>query len=55
MRQAGATRRPDGAQGKTFGAGILALELEVPEEVVAECARVLAGELPGRPQEEEPA
>jgi len=43
------------AQGKTFGAGILGLELEVPEEVVAECDRVLAGELPGRPREEEHA
>ena len=38
------------AQGKTFGAGILGLELEVPEEVVAECDRVLTGELPGRPR-----
>jgi hypothetical protein len=43
------------AQGKTFGAGILGLELEVPGEVVGECERVLAGELPGRPQEGESA
>jgi len=41
------------AQGKTFGAGILGLELDVPEEVVAACDRVLAGEIPGRPLEEE--
>ena len=37
------------AQGKTFGAGILGLEVEVPDEVVAACERVLAGEEPGRP------
>ena len=37
------------AQGKTFGAGILGLEVEVPDEVVAACDRVLAGEEPGRP------
>ena len=41
------------AQGKTFGAGILGLELDVPEGVVAACDRVLAGEIPGRPLEEE--
>jgi len=41
------------AQGKTFGAGILGLELDVPEGVVAECDRVLAGEIPGRPLEQE--
>ena len=40
------------AQGKTFGAGILSLEVDVPEEVVALCGRVLAGEIPGRPLEE---
>jgi hypothetical protein len=41
------------AQGKTFGAGILGLEVEVPEDVVAVCDRVLAGEAPGRPPGEE--
>ncbi len=41
------------AQGKTFGAGILGLELEAPEDVVAECDRVQAGETPGRPLEQE--
>ena len=41
------------AQGKTFGAGILALEVEVPEAVVAVCDRVVAGEIPGRPPGEE--
>lgn len=40
------------AQGKTFGAGILGLEIDVPEEVVEECDRVLAGEIPGRPSPE---
>lgn len=37
------------AQGKTFGAGILGLEVEVPDEVVAACDRVVAGQEPGRP------
>lgn len=37
------------AQGKTFGAGILGLEVDVPEEVVSVCDRVVAGEIPGRP------
>lgn len=37
------------AQGKTFAATILGLEIEAPEEVVAECARVAAGQAPGRP------
>jgi hypothetical protein len=41
------------AQGKTFGAGILALEVEVPEAVIAVCDRVVAGEIPGRPPGEE--
>jgi len=36
------------AQGKTFGAGILALEVEVPEDVVAVCDQVVAGDIPGR-------
>lgn len=37
------------AQGKTFGATILGLEIEAPEDVVAACDRVAAGEEPGRP------
>jgi len=37
------------AQGKTFGAGMLTLSVDVPEEVVAACDRVRAGEVPGRP------
>jgi hypothetical protein len=37
------------AQGKTFGATILGLEIEAPEDVVAACDRVSAGEAPGRP------
>jgi hypothetical protein len=41
------------AQGKTFGAGILGLDVEAPDEIVKECARVLAGEIPGRPAVEE--
>jgi hypothetical protein len=41
------------AQGKTFAAGLLTLEVEVPEAVVAECDRVVAGEISGRPPEEE--
>lgn len=41
------------AQGKTFGAGILALEVEVPQDVLAVCDRVIAGEIPGRPPGEE--
>ena len=36
------------AQGKTFGATILGLEIEAPEEIVAACDRVSAGERPGR-------
>jgi hypothetical protein len=36
------------AQGKTFGAAILGLELEAPEEVVEACDRVRRGERPGR-------
>ncbi len=41
------------AQGKTFGAGILGLEVDAPDEVVAECDRVVSGEIPGRPPGEE--
>lgn len=37
------------AQGKTFAATALGLEIEVPDEVVAACDRVTAGEAPGRP------
>ena len=37
------------AQGKTFAAFLLQMEIEVPEEVVAECDRVRTGEAPGRP------
>ncbi len=37
------------AQGKTFGAGILTMQVDAPEEVVAVCDRVRAGEIPGRP------
>lgn len=36
------------AQGKTFGATILGLEIEAPEEIVAACDRVSAGERAGR-------
>lgn len=36
------------AQGKTFGATILGLEIEAPEDVVTACDRVRAGERPGR-------
>lgn len=37
------------AQGKTFAAGILGLELDVPAAVLEECDRVRSGEAPGRP------
>lgn len=37
------------AQGKTFAATALGLEIEVPDDVVAACDRVAAGEAPGRP------
>lgn len=37
------------AQGKTFGATILGLEVEAPDDVVAACDRVTAGEASGRP------
>lgn len=36
------------AQGKTFAATALGLEIDVPDEVVAACDRVAAGEAPGR-------
>lgn len=36
------------AQGKTFGAALLGLEVDVPEELVEECRRVLSGESTGR-------
>ena len=41
------------AQGKTFGAGILSMEVEVPEAVVEACDRVSSGIEPGRPPAEE--
>lgn len=37
------------AQGKTFAATVLGLEIEVPADVLAACDRVAAGEAPGRP------
>ncbi len=40
------------AQGKTFGAGILGMDVEVPEAVVEACDRVSAGIEPGRPAAE---
>ncbi len=36
------------AQGKTFAAAILGLEIDVPESVIEDCRRVVAGEAPGR-------
>lgn len=36
------------AQGKTFGAAVLSLEVEAPPEVVDECDRVRRGNAPGR-------
>jgi hypothetical protein len=43
------------AQGKTFAATILGLELDVPEEILAACDRVAAGEASGRPVGRAPA
>jgi hypothetical protein len=37
------------AQGKTFAASIMGLEVDVPEAVLQACDRVTAGEVPGRP------
>lgn len=37
------------AQGKTFAATLLGLEIEVPDDVAAACDAVRAGEAPGRP------
>lgn len=37
------------AQGKTFGAALMLLEVEVPAEVVEACDRVRRGERSGRP------
>jgi hypothetical protein len=37
------------AQGKTFAAFLLQMEIEVPAEIVAECDRVRSGEAAGRP------
>ncbi|MDH3298735.1 MAG: hypothetical protein OEM23_02755 [Gemmatimonadota bacterium] len=36
------------AQGKTFAAGILGLEIDVPKTVIDECRQISAGNLPGR-------
>ena len=36
------------AQGKTFGAALMGMELDVPEEIVADCRRVLSGDRDGR-------
>lgn len=36
------------AQGKTFAATLMGLELEVPADVLEICDRVRSGELPGR-------
>ncbi len=38
------------AQGKTFGAGILSLEVDAPADVVEECDAVTRGDRPGRPR-----
>lgn len=37
------------AQGKTFAASVMGLEVDVPESVLAACDRVTSGEAPGRP------
>lgn len=37
------------AQGKTFAASVMGLEVDVPEDVLTVCDRVMAGEAPGRP------
>lgn len=37
------------AQGKTFAASVMGLEVEVPDDVLAACDRVTSGEAPGRP------
>ncbi len=36
------------AQGKTFAAAILGLQIDVPDSIVDECRRVVAGDAPGR-------
>lgn len=36
------------AQGKTFAAGLLGLEIDVPESVIDECRRIVAGDTPAR-------
>ena len=40
------------AQGKTFGAALLGLEIDVPDDLVEAAARVLRGEAPGRQGED---
>jgi len=37
------------AQGKTFGATLLTMEIDAPDDVIAACDRVTLGEVPGRP------
>jgi len=36
------------AQGKTFAAALLGLEIDVPESIIGECRRVVAGDAPAR-------
>ena len=36
------------AQGKTFAAALLGLEIDIPESVINECRRIVAGESPAR-------
>ena len=36
------------AQGKTFAAALLGLEIDVPESIIDECRRVVAGDAPAR-------
>jgi hypothetical protein len=36
------------AQGKTFAAALLGLEIDVPESVIDECRRIVAGDAPAR-------
>lgn len=38
------------AQGKTFAATLMGLEIDAPEDVVAACDRVARGDAPGRPR-----
>jgi len=36
------------AQGKTFAAALLGLEIDIPESVINECRRVVTGDSPAR-------